>query len=129
VSLVLEALCIDFVDVLCAGGSGREPAVGSYDFQAPDWGVVARSASQLGSDGLSGQSRFLDGLRRQFLQPGFLLGRRWSVDARVVGRAELRGQFAVVLSRILARTGGDLRCQQVHDEAVLVGRPHRAVAP
>src|SRR5690242_10441367 len=34
-----------------------------------------------------------------------------------------------MLPRILARTSGELRCQQVHDGAVLVGRPHRAIPP
>ena len=58
-----------------------------------------------------------------------LLGRGRRVDARVVRRAELGGQLAVMLARILAGAGGDLRGQQAQDQAVLVRGPHRAVAP
>src|SRR3989442_13764277 len=46
-----------------------------------------------------------------------------------MGRAEFRRQLTVVLAWILAGAGGDFGCQQVHDRAVLVGRPHGAVVP
>src|SRR4029453_12488352 len=42
-------------------------------------------------------------------------------------RAELRHELPVVLAGILAGAGGDLGREQIHDRAVLVGRPHRAV--
>src|SRR5262245_60015633 len=42
-------------------------------------------------------------------------------------RAELGGQVVVVLARILARARGDLGGEQIHDRAVLVGRPHGPV--
>src|SRR4029450_5117801 len=41
----------------------------------------------------------------------------------VVHRAELRRQLPIVLARVLARARGDLGGQQIHDRAVLVGRP------
>ena len=56
VGLVLEALCVDFVDVLGTRRTGGEPAVGGRNFQAADWGVVAGSAGQLGRDGFPGKA-------------------------------------------------------------------------
>ena len=64
---------------------------------------------------------------REFFQLCFLLGRGGRVDARVVRSAELRRQFAVMFSGILAGARGNLRRQQVHDRPVLVGRPYGAV--
>src|SRR5260370_39294807 len=61
VSLVLEALRVDLVDVLRAGGPGCKPAAGSHDFQALDGGAVPRRAGQLRGDPLAGQVRLLDG--------------------------------------------------------------------
>src|SRR5207247_10826578 len=61
------------------------------------------------------------------LQTRFLLGRRRRIDARVIGRAELRGQRPVVLTWIAAGARGDLGRQKRHDGAVLVGRPDRPV--
>ena len=110
------------------GRAANQP-LAAHDFQAADRCVVARGAGQLGRDRLAGQRRLLDGLGRQFLKPRLLLGRRRRVDARVVGSAEFRRQFAIVLARVLAGARGDLGRQQVHDRAVLVGRPHGAVAP
>ena len=63
-----------------------------------------------------------------FCSRAFCCGRRRRIDARVERRAELRRQFAVVLAGIFARAGRDLGRQQVHDRAVLVRRPHGAVA-
>src|SRR5947199_10876088 len=63
------------------------------------------------------------------MQPRLLLGRGRRVDPRVTGRAELRRQLPIVLAGILVRAGGDLGRQQIHDRAVLVGRPHGAVVP
>ena len=42
-ALSLEALRVDLVDVLRAGGPGREPAVRGHDFQSADRRVVARA--------------------------------------------------------------------------------------
>ena len=57
VGLVLETLGVDLVDVLGAGGPGREPAACGDDLQAADRRVVARGAGQLGGDRLAGQLR------------------------------------------------------------------------
>ena len=64
-----------------------------------------------------------------FCSRAFCSGVAGGVDPRVVRRAELRGQLAVVLARIFAGAGEDLGGQQVEDRAVLVGRPDGAVAP
>src|SRR5208282_3535467 len=54
-------------------------------------------------------------------------GRSGRVDARVVRDAELGRQFAEMFSGILASARGDLRCQQIHDRSILVGRPYGSV--
>ena len=108
-------------------GPGREPAASGHDLQAADRGAIARGADQLGDDRIAGDRRRVDGLRRQFRQPGLLLRRRRRVDARVVRRAELRRELTVVLARILARTRGDLGGEEIHDQTVFVGGPDGAV--
>ncbi len=70
--------------------------------------LLPGARGQLCGDRFAGQLRFLDGFGRQLLQACFLLRRRRRIDARVVRRAEFRGQFAVMLARILAGPGGDL---------------------
>ena len=66
---------------------------------------------------------------RQLLQLRFLLRRRRRVDARVVRRAVLRFERAVVLAGILAGSRGDLSRQQRQNQAILVRRPDRAIPP
>src|SRR5205807_2711160 len=129
VALILEALRVDLVDVLGAGGPGGKPSAEGYHLQAVDRRIVARSARELGGDRLAGQRRGLDGLGRQLREPSLLVGRRRRVDARIARRAELLRQLLVVLAWILAGAGGDLGREQVHDRAVLVSGPHRAVVP
>ena len=58
----------------------------------------------------------------------FCSGVAGGIDARVEGRAELGGELLVMLTRVLAGAGEDLRGEQVEDRAVLVGRPDGAVA-
>src|SRR5438876_10933345 len=53
VRLVLEALRVDFIDILGAGRPCGEPAAGRDDFQSAARGVVARGARQLGRDRLA----------------------------------------------------------------------------
>src|SRR6266849_1407949 len=98
--LAFEALRVDLVNVLRTGGSGRKPAATCHYFQAADRTVVARCFGQLGGDGLAREIRLLYGFRREFLQFGLLLGSGRRVNARVVGGAELRRQFAIVLSGV-----------------------------
>src|SRR2546423_10883549 len=47
VRLVLEALRVDFIDILSAGRPGGKPAAGRDHLQAADRGVVAGSSRQL----------------------------------------------------------------------------------
>src|SRR2546421_11701974 len=61
VSLVLEALRVDLVDVLRAGRPRREPAAPGDDLQSADRRAVARGTGQLGPDRFAGQLRVLDG--------------------------------------------------------------------
>src|SRR5439155_26163183 len=98
-----------------------------HDLQSADRGVVARGSGQLGGDRFTGELLFPDRIGRQLLQSRLLLGRGGRVDTRVIGDAELRLQLSVVFAWILVRAGGDFGRQQVHDRAVLVGRPHGAV--
>ena len=63
-----------------------------------------------------------------FLKAAFCCRRGRGVDARVVRRAELRGQIGVMHAGVFAGAGGDLGGQQVQNDAVLVGGPDRAVA-
>src|SRR5262245_33091768 len=127
VRLVLKTLSIDLVDMLRTGWPGCKPTASGHDFEAADGGVVPRGTGQSGSDRLASQGRGLDGLRRQLGQARLLCGRCRGVEARVVRRAELRRQFAVVLARVLLRASSNLGRQQVHDRTVLVGRPHAAI--
>ncbi len=57
--LALEALSVDLVDVLRAGGPSRKPAAGCYDFQAANGSMIARSVGQLGGNRLVRQIRLL----------------------------------------------------------------------
>ena len=54
-TLILKALRIDLVDVLGAGGPGREPAVVGHDLQAADRGAVTWGGGQFGGDRLAGE--------------------------------------------------------------------------
>src|SRR4029077_2475964 len=62
--LILETLRVDLVNVLRAGRSRGKPAATGDNLQATDRSVVAGSTCQLGDDGLAGQARLLDGVRR-----------------------------------------------------------------
>lgn len=55
VRVALEALHIDLVDGLGAGGARREPAVLGDNLETTDGGIVARRLGQLGDDGLTRQ--------------------------------------------------------------------------
>ena len=50
-----EGFGVDLVDVLGAGWAGGEPVVPGGYLDAPDFGPVARSLGQLGSDGFAGR--------------------------------------------------------------------------
>ena len=128
VLLALEALGVEFVDLLGARRSGREPAA-RHDLEAADRRRRSPGAAVSMADRLAGQTSTSS-------RPGttgaasaaFFCGRGRSVDALVGGLAELARQVAVEIARIAAGHGGHLGRQQREDDAVLVGRPDRAVA-
>src|SRR5579864_6793293 len=127
VRVVLEAFRINLVDVFRSRRSRGKPAIAGYHLQPANRRIVSRSSRQFGGDRLSGKSGSGYRLRRQFPQLGLLLGCCRSVDARVIGCAEFRCQFLIMLARIFLRTRGDFRRQQIHDETVFVGGPRGAV--
>ena len=88
-TLILEALRIDLIDVLGAGRPGREPAIIGHDLQPADRGAVTWGGSQFGCDRLAGESISGNRCGRQFLQPRLLIWGRWRIDPRIVWRAEL----------------------------------------
>ena len=55
-SLVTEALCVDFVDVLRAGGPRRKPPAVSDNLQTTDRRAVAWGTGQLRGYGFAGES-------------------------------------------------------------------------
>ena len=79
-------------------------------------------------DGLAGQRRRGDAFAGELLERGLLRRRGGGVDARVIRRAMLRGEFLVVNAGVLAGDGGNLGGQQAENDAVLVGGPCAAVA-
>src|SRR5262249_21026802 len=129
VALTPEALSVDLVNVLGAGRPGCEPSAGRHDLEATDRRIIARGARELGGDGLGGQRRRLDVLRREVRQPDLLLRASRRIDAGIAWRAELLRQLLVVLPWVLTGTSSDLGRQQVHDRTVLVRGPHGAVMP
>src|SRR5439155_7844592 len=84
VLLILKSLRIDLVDILGAGGSRGEPAVGSHYLEAADRCAVTWGRSQFGRDRLAGELRSCDHLGRQFFQSRLLFRLRWRIDTRVV---------------------------------------------
>src|SRR5215475_6464088 len=68
VSLALEALRVELVDVLRAGRSGGEPARVGDDLQSSDLLVVAGRARELCHDGLAAQVSCRHVLRRELAQ-------------------------------------------------------------
>ena len=64
--LALETLGVDLINVLGTGGSRCKPTALGHNFQAADWGIVARGFGQLGGDWLA---REVDVYKRQILVP------------------------------------------------------------
>ncbi len=93
--LSLEALGVDLVDVLRAGGSGCKPAVLGDDLDTADGSVVAGRAGQNGRDRLARELRGLDLGGRQARQHGLLFGRGRRVYAPVGWGAEPRREFVI----------------------------------
>ena len=100
--LALETLGVDLINVLGTRGSRCKPTALRYNFQTADWGIVARGFGQFGGDGSPAKSDSFTASGVEFSQLRFLLGRGGRVDAHVERDAELRRQFAVMFSGILA---------------------------
>src|SRR5947208_15406487 len=83
VVLILKTLRIDLIDILGAGGSRDEPAVGSHYLEAADRCAVTWGRSQFGRDRLAGELRSCDHLGRQFFQSRLLFLRTWRIDTGV----------------------------------------------
>src|SRR5712672_2456618 len=60
--LALEALSVDFVDVLGAGRPSCKPSVFCYDLEAANRRLISRSPSEFRGDWLACEVRFLDRL-------------------------------------------------------------------
>src|SRR6185436_19497780 len=118
-----EALRVDLVEVLGAGGTVGETAALRGDLDPADLGPVGGGLGEDLLDGLAGQGVALHVRRGELLEAGLLRGGGRLVHAGVDRLAVLRDDLAVVGARILAGGGGDLRRQQRQQDAVLVGGP------
>src|SRR6478735_10594906 len=123
-----ERLGVDLVDVLGARGPGGDPRGPGRHLQAADLRPVAGRLGEPGGDLLARQLRGGHRVRGQCGEGGLLLpgGRR--VDAGVRRLAVAGDEVGVPRRRRRSGHRQDLRGQQREDDAVLVGRPRRAVA-
>ncbi len=121
--VALEALHVDLVDGLGAGGARREPAVLGHYLETADGGIIARRLGQLGDDGLTRQGGGFHQCRIQLGEHRFLgtVGR--GVDTAIAGATKLGFQCVVVSLRILAGHRQNFRRQQRQNETILVGGP------
>jgi hypothetical protein len=102
-----QAFCVKLVNILRARRACRKPAAVRDHFQPTDRGVIARGFCEFCRDRLARQFGGRDGFRRQFFEQILLFGRSCRIYARVLGRAELRGKFLVMLAGILSGTSRD----------------------
>ena len=126
--LGIEALSIEFVEVLRATRSGSEPAVRRHNLQAANRRLVAGGINELRGDGFTRQFRGLHGFGGQLLKSGLLLRRAGRVNPSVERAAQLAGQVMVMSPHVKARAGFDFRRKQAEDQAILLRHPSRAVA-
>ncbi len=123
----LEGLGVDLVHVLRARRARGEPRAVRRHLQATDGRVVTGSAHQLRDDRIPRQLGRRHVVGGQGGELRLLLAGGSRVDAGVGGGAEALHLLGVQLRRRLAGHREDLRGEQRQDNAVLVGRPHRAV--
>ena len=122
-----EAFGIDLIDVLGTGRACGEPAVIGNDLEAADGGAVAGGVGEFGGDGIAGEGIGADLVRRE-VQQGLLLGCvRGGVEALVYRCAEFGFEGLVVFAGVLAGDRGDLRGEQIQEDAVLIGGPYGPV--
>src|SRR5690606_35832568 len=128
VAAAFEAFAVDLVDVLGTGRSCGEPAVVGDHLDTANRRVVAGRLVEHLADGRARQrvGPQLAGL--EFCQPLLLglVGR--GLDAAEEGPSKLCAQATIVLRGIVAVARREFRGEQRRYDAVLVGRPHRAVA-
>src|SRR5574340_1432615 len=105
----LKTFSVDFIDILGAGGSRREPSALGNHLEAADRRAVARRLGQDGLDRFAGQFGGPDLLRRELRQLPFLLRRRRGLDTIVDRIAEFTREITVKLARIAPPAGRDLR--------------------
>src|SRR5690606_41495321 len=124
-----DAVCVVVVDVLCSGRACLEPAVPSLDLYPAYRRPVARRLVEYPRHRLAGEFLRVHVARPKALEHLALSGDRRRVEPRVRRLAVLARDLDVTFGRVLAGDGRDLRGQEAHDDAVLVCRPGRAVAP
>ncbi len=122
-----ETLGVDFVDRFGAGRSGSKPAILGHHLEAADGCIIAGRIGQFGEDRFSRHLIGLDHLRRERFQHSFLLQRGGGIHSSINGAAELLLQRLIMLAGVSSGLGRDFGGQQVEDDAILVGRPHRAI--
>ena len=109
------------------GRAANQPSA-VVTFSPPSGAPLPGAVVSFGGDRLAGQLGGGDLLRGQLGQPRLLLPVGRGVDAGIDRRPVLGGQLGVALRRRRPGDRQDLRGQQGHDDPVLVGGPHRAVA-
>src|ERR1700675_2388839 len=103
-----ETLRVNFVDVLGARRTRREPSTFRDHFDPTDWSTVARRLGQRGDDLLAGEFALLELLRREPRQNLLLRWRGGRVDPLINRRAKLMRQLLVQFPRIVPRARGHL---------------------
>ena len=130
VRVAAEALRVQLVDILRPGWTRGEPSVGGGNLEAADsWRrcqVQWSLSAVIGSPASCGRRDV--GRRQAAREWPSLRGVAGASTRAYTGAPSSLREKAVQLGRVAAGAGGDLQRQQVHDDAVLVGRPHRAVA-
>ena len=126
-ALVPKTLRIDLVDVFGAGGRAANQPLAVTTFNPPIGALLPGARVSLAVIGSPASVDSLTASGDSFCSLAFCSGVAGGIDARVIGRSEFRGQFAVVFPGILAGTCGDFGGEQVHDRTVFVGRPDGAI--
>src|SRR4026207_1224796 len=125
--LPLEAFGIQLVHIFGPWGAGGEPALSCEDFESADGSAVARGLSEPRHDGIAREGGRAHLLRRELREPVLLVWRRRGINAGIPRFAQFPGEFPVEFRGIPARACHHLSGEQVHDDAVLVRGPHRAI--
>ena len=125
---VPKTLRVDLVDVLGTRWPRGEPSRLGLDLDPAKGLAVTRRRGPDSGDRLTGELSHIELVRPERLQGVLLFRRRRDVDSFIEGYAEFGCQGGKQLARIAAGAGKNFGGEQSHHQAVLVGRPHRAVA-